>query len=152
MIDHVAHPSFDAGATHQYYTGVLGARLRAAMTGDSPQWNARYLLAAYEVEGAELDFFSYVGIVRPNSDGLPHDIRHVGIAVDSDADLTRIRAQLDEHAAPYWVETHAGPDDLHVYATDPNGLVLEFSVAGAPWNARPDSYEQLRAWIESTTN
>ncbi len=149
MIDHVAHPSFDPGATHRFYAEVLGARLKAALGGESAQWNARYLLAAYELEGAELDFFTYDGMVRPQPDDLPPDIRHVGLAVASSEDLARVRARLDEHAAPYWTETHDGDDDLHLYATDPNGLVLEFSLAAPPSPPQADAYERLRDWIES---
>jgi extradiol dioxygenase family protein len=43
MIDHVAHPSFDVAATHRFYSEVLGARLKAAFSGDSSEWNARYV-------------------------------------------------------------------------------------------------------------
>jgi catechol 2,3-dioxygenase-like lactoylglutathione lyase family enzyme len=98
MIDHLAHPSFDAAQTHRFYTEVLGARLRSATSGESPEWNAHYLLAAYELEGADLDFFTYAGIVRPAPDGLPRDIRHVGLSLRSESDLARIRRRLDEHA------------------------------------------------------
>ena len=35
MIDHIAHPSYDAAATHRFYSDVLGARLKAAFSGES---------------------------------------------------------------------------------------------------------------------
>jgi glyoxylase I family protein len=154
MIDHVAFPSFDAAATHRFYTTVLGAALKSATSGDSATWNARYLLAAYELEGAELDFFTFDGIVRPQPDGLPEDIRHVGIAVASAADLARMRARLDEHAASYWVEQHDGDDGDHVYVRDPNGLVIELSVAAPPSarranGGRADAGDVVRQWIET---
>jgi catechol 2,3-dioxygenase-like lactoylglutathione lyase family enzyme len=150
VIDHVAHPSFDVAATHRFYTDALGARLKSALTGDSPEWGARFLLAAYELEGAELDFFSFEGIVRPQPDGLPKDIRHVGIAVAEAGELARVRARLDEHAVTYWVERHDGDDDEHLYVRDPNDLVIEFSVAAAPHAERVDAEAVLRQWIETT--
>jgi glyoxylase I family protein len=150
MIDHVAHPSFDVAATHRFYAELLGARLKFALSGDSPEWNASYLLAAYELEGCELDFFSYVGITRPSPDGLPRDIRHVGIALSSAADLARVRERLNRDGIAYWTERH-DDDHEHLYATDPNGLVLEFSVAAAPSAESPDALEVLRRWIETSS-
>ena len=150
MIDHIAHPSFDAAATHRFYADVLGARLKSAVTGDSREWGARYLLAAYDVEGAELDFFTFDGIVRPQPDGLPKDIRHVGIAVGAATELACVRARLDEHAISYWIERHDGDDDEHLYVRDPNDLVIEFSVAAVPHADRADAAEVVRQWIEST--
>jgi glyoxylase I family protein len=149
MIDHIACPSFDAAATHRFYADVLGARLKSASVGDSAAWNARYLLAAYDLEGAELDFFSFEGIVRPPPDGLPHDIRHVGIAVATAADVARVRERLDRHAVSYWVEQHDG-DDEHLYVRDPNDLVIEFSVTAAPYAERADAADVVRRWIETS--
>jgi glyoxylase I family protein len=146
MIDHVAHPSFDVAATHRFYTEVLGASLKAASSGDSPEWKARYLLAAYELEGAEIDFFSYEGIARPPADGLPREIRHAGIALPSQADVSRVRQRLDAQGAEYWIEHHDGPEDEHLYVPDPNGLVIEFSVAAKPWPAQAGALDVVRQW------
>ena len=151
MIDHIAYPSFDAAETHRFYTDVLGAQLKAASSGQSATWNALYLLAAYELEGAELDFFSFAGIVRPPADGLPEDIRHVGITVATAAELARMRARLDAHAASYWVERHDGDEGEHVYVRDPNGLVIEFSVVEAPYAVRADAIEVVERWIAAST-
>ncbi len=148
MIDHIAHPSFDAAATHRFYSEVLGARLKAAFSGESPEWNARYLLAAYELEGAEIDLFTFEGIVRPQPDGLPRDIRHVGLAVPTERDLTRMHERLDDHAAAYWTETR--DDGEHLYVTDPNGLIIELSIAPPPYADRSDAFDVVRAWIERT--
>ena len=152
MIDHVAHPSFDAAETHRFYTDVLGARLKTASSGQSATWHARYLLAAYELEGAELDFFSLAGIVRPPPDGLPEDIRHVGIVVATAAELARMRARLDEHAVSYWVEHHDGDEGEHVYVRDPNGLLIEFSVAEPPYAGRADAIDVVERWIAASAD
>lgn len=151
MIDHVAHPSFDVAATHRFYTDVLGARLKTASSGESAAWNARYLLAGYEFEGAELDFFSFAGIVRPPPDGLPEDIRHVGIAVSTATELARMRARLDEHAVAYWVEHHDGDEGEHVYVRDPNGLLIELSVTEPPYAERADAIDVVERWIAGST-
>jgi catechol 2,3-dioxygenase-like lactoylglutathione lyase family enzyme len=147
MIDHVAHPSFDAAATHRFYTDVLGARLKSAFSGESSTWNARFLLAAYELEGAEVDFFSYAGIVRPPSDGLPRDIRHVGVTVASPTDVTRLRQCVEANAVEHWIEERDGE---HLYVCDPNGLILEFAVAEPPFESRPGAFDVVRDWIAST--
>ena len=148
-LDHIAHPSFDVAATHRFYTEVLGARLVSATSAHSPEWSARFLLAAYRLERAELDFFSYEGIVRPPPDGLPHDIRHAGIALASAEDVTRVRERLERHSVAYWVERHEDGDDEHLYVCDPNGLVLEFSVAAPPYPERDDALDVVRNWIDS---
>ena len=144
-IDHLAHASFDVAATHRFYTEVLGARLATAFDGDSPEWNARYLLAEYDLHGARLDFFTYTGIGRPAPDGLPRDIRHVGITVPP-AMLAELRGRLESHAVEYWVEHHDGPDDVHLYVPDPNGLVLELSAARPPTRGRADAADVVRRW------
>lgn len=145
MIDHIAHPSFDAAVTHRFYTEVLGAQLTSAFSGDSAEWNARYLLTTYHVEGVELDFFTYEGIVRPASDGLPRDIRHIGVAVAAGEDLERLRRRVESRPAEHWIERR--DDGSHLYVEDPNGLVLEFSVAAPPFTPRPEAIEVLQAWI-----
>jgi glyoxylase I family protein len=144
MIDHIAHPSFDAAVTHRFYTDVLGARLKAAFSGDSATWNARFLLAAYELESAELDFFTYDGIERPPSDGLPRDIRHVGVTVGSPDDVARLRQRVEAHAVDHWIEERDGE---HLYVCDPNGLIIEFSVVEPPHAERPEALDVVRGWI-----
>ena len=146
VIDHIAHPSFDVAATHRFYTEILGARLAGALDGESPEWNARYLLTVYDLYGAEIDFFTFVGIARPAPDGLPRDIRHVGIALPPAA-LTELRERLDHHAVAHWIERHEGDGDVHVYVPDPNGLVLELSVATPPAPSRTGAADIVRNWI-----
>ena len=149
MIGHVAHPAFDVAATHAFYTGVLGATLKAARSGDSSAWNARYLMLVYELHGVEIDFFTFAGIVRPDDGNLPRDIRHVGVTVASADELARVRERIASAGAEHWLEFHDGPDDEHVYVRDPNGLVLEFSLPEAPWPARADAAATLRAWLDA---
>jgi catechol 2,3-dioxygenase-like lactoylglutathione lyase family enzyme len=125
-IDHLAFPCFDLDATLRFYTELLGGTLCHAQTGPAPVWNAKeYLLVAFELPGGvTVDFFTFDGIVRPGKDGLPKDIRHVALAVGSRDDVMRFKARFENAGVPFWTETH-DVDDLHVYATDPNGVMLE---------------------------
>ncbi len=97
MIDHVAHPSFDAAATHRFYADVLGAQLKVAFSGESSTWNARYL-----------------------------------------------RQQVEAHAVDHWIEERDGE---HLYVCDPNGLIIEFSVAEPPFAASPEALDVVHDWI-----
>jgi catechol 2,3-dioxygenase-like lactoylglutathione lyase family enzyme len=125
-IDHAAFPCFDVAATHRFYTGVLGLRLVHAQSGPAPQWNAReYLLLAYALpDGGVIDFFSFDGIARAADDGLPKDLRHLALAVATREEVLAYKERLSKADIPFWIETHEG-EDVHLYATDPNGVVLE---------------------------
>ena len=125
-IDHLAFPCFDVRATHRFYTELLGGVLRHAQSGPAPAWKAEsYLLLAFELPGGVvIDFFSFEGIKAPPPDGLPKDIRHVALAVKTRAEVEQIRLRFEGAQVPFWLETH-DVDDVHVYATDPNGLILE---------------------------
>jgi len=151
-IDHVAFPCFDVAATHRFYTEVLGATLRHAQSGPAEVWNSKaYLLLAFELPGGVvLDFFSFEGLARPADDGLPRDIRHVGVALPTRGDVERVRARFEERSIPFWLETH-DVDDVHVYVTDPNGVVVEILARqdGVAARARDPRASQrvLDAWL-----
>jgi len=125
--DHVALPCFDVRATHRFYGTILGWPLVFAQSGRAETWcDGDYLLLAYRLpDGSCLDFFAYDGISRPAPDGLPKDIRHIAIAVPKRDDVMVVKKQLENAKVALWEEIHE-VDDLHVYATDPNGVVIEF--------------------------
>jgi catechol 2,3-dioxygenase-like lactoylglutathione lyase family enzyme/predicted N-acetyltransferase YhbS len=155
-IDHVAFPCFDVAATHRFYTEVLGAALHLAQSGPAPTWNAdAYLLLAFKLPGgAVLDFFAFDGITRPAPDDLPKDIRHVALRVPTRADVEAVRRRCERASVPFWLEAH-GEHDVHLYATDPNGLVLEIVAAEDSEAARvPDPHANARvldAWLARET-
>jgi catechol-2,3-dioxygenase len=97
-----------------------------------------------------LDFFSFEGLARPADDGLPRDIRHVGVALPTRGDVERVRARFEERSIPFWLETH-DVDDVHVYVTDPNGVVVEILARqdGVAARARDPRASQrvLDAWL-----
>lgn len=140
--DHLAFPSFDARVTHRFYTEVMGFPLVHAQSGPSSTWGQEYLLTAYAIgDGRALDFFEHDGMRRPEPDGLPHDIRHVGLATPSREDIERWKARLDEHGVRWYVEDHG--DDEHLYFSDPNGILFEITAEEDTLGSQAASKEAL---------
>lgn len=128
-VDHLAFPSFDAAATHRFYTEVMGFRLTAAVDGVSPEWgNKPYLMATFESGETKIHFFALGGMRRPQADGLPKDIRHFALSVKSRTAIAAWKKRLRAHRVPYWVEDHDG--DPSVYFADPNGVTIEITHHG----------------------
>jgi glyoxylase I family protein len=141
--DHMAFSSFDARATHRFYTDVMGFPLVHAQSGPSSTWGKQYLLTAYAIgDGRAIDFFEHEGMRRPEPDGLPHDIRHVGLAAPLREDLGRWKARLDEHGVRWYVEDHG--DDEHLCFSDPNGVLFELT-------AEEDTLPTQEASMEALT-
>jgi catechol 2,3-dioxygenase-like lactoylglutathione lyase family enzyme len=148
-IDHLAFPCFDVAKTVSFYTELLGATLRHAQSGPAEEWRvSEYLLLAFELPGGVvLDFFSFDGIRRPAADGLPKDIRHVGLTVASRDEVHAARVRFERAGVPLWIETHA-QDDVHVYVTDPNGIVLEIMATEDGVGGRAPDPEATRSVVE----
>jgi catechol 2,3-dioxygenase-like lactoylglutathione lyase family enzyme len=146
-LDHIANPSFDPAATHRFYTEVLGAPLTLAASGAGDDGKG-YLVVEYAFGGVSLAFLTYEGMRRVD-DGLPDDIRHIAFTVHDAAELERWRAHFVAGNVPHRTETH-GENDPHVYAFDPNGVVLEFAL---PWLAGAGTAERAAAtlgeWLAS---
>ena len=148
-LDHVANPSFDPAATHAFYTGVLDAPLTLAVSGVADD-GARYLVVEYAFGGVSLAFLTYAGM-RRGDDGLPDDIRHVAFTVHDAAELERWTARFAAAGVQTRTELHA-EGDPHVYAFDPNGVVLEFALpdlTGAGTAERAAA--TLRAWLAESS-
>jgi len=124
-LDHVANPSFDPAATHRFYTEVLAAPLTLATSGTGDD-GVRYLVVEYAFGGVSLAFLTYEGMRRVD-DGLPDDIRHIAFTVHDAVELERWRARFVAGSVPFRTEMNA-ENDQHVYAFDPNGVVLEFAL------------------------
>jgi glyoxylase I family protein len=126
-IDHLAFPAFDVGATHRFYTELLGGSLITAFSGTSEEWGGKeYLMAIYELEGGQsIVFFTFAGIERPEGDGLPRDIRHVAFNTTSAARLDDWRQRLRTARVAFWEEDHG--DQQSIYFSDPNDVLLEMT-------------------------
>ncbi len=150
-LDHLAFPSFDAAATHRFYTEVMGLPLVRASSGVSAQWRRPYLLFAYALSnGTTLGFFEFDGIERPGSDGLPRDIRHVGLNVASPNEFDRWLAKLERYCVEYAIERHI--DGRHAFFCDPNGVMFEITVAAsntAPGKGAATPQKIIEQWIDA---
>jgi hypothetical protein len=107
---------------------------------------------AFELPGGlVIDFFSFDGIRRPDG-ALPKDIWHVALAVESRDAVMRCTERFAHASVPYWLETH-DIDDVHVYATDPNGLTLEILAVEDGAHSRmadPDNARRVvEDWMET---
>jgi catechol 2,3-dioxygenase-like lactoylglutathione lyase family enzyme len=147
-IDHAALPCFDVRGTLQFYGQLLGIPLVHAQTGPAGVWgNGDYLMLAFQLpDGSSLDFFTFDGITLPANDGLPKDIRHIGLVVATRAEVMLYKERFVEGQVPFWTETH-DVDDLHLYVTDPNGAVIEILSAGDA-RAQPSDPDAARPVVE----
>ncbi len=149
-IDHLAFPCFDVPATVRFYVEILGGTLRHAQSGPAPAWNAKeYLLLAVGLPGGvTVDFFSFDGIQRPAADGLPRDIRHVALRVATRADVLAVQERYEAAGVAFWTESHEGAD-LHLYAADPNGVVVEVLETADTITSRAPNPVAARAVIDA---
>ncbi|RKP57542.1 VOC family protein [Pararobbsia silviterrae] len=150
-LDHLAFPSFDAAATHRFYTEVMGLPLVRASSGVSAQWRRPYLLFSYALgNGTRLSFFEFDGIERPESDGMPRDIRHLGLSVPSAEAFDQWVAKLDRCGVEFAIERHV--DGRHAFFCDPNGVMFEIAVAPSepPQGKRPAPPQKvIEQWIDA---
>ena len=148
-LDHLAFPCFDIAATLRFYTELLGGTLRHAQSGPAEAWNAKeYLLMAFELPGGVIvDFFSFDGIHRPTVGTLPKDIWHVALAVGSRDEALHFKERFENAGVSCWTETHE-VDDVHVYATDPNGVTLEILASEDGARARQSDPEETKRVVD----
>jgi catechol 2,3-dioxygenase-like lactoylglutathione lyase family enzyme len=144
-VDHLACPCFDIGATHRFWTEVMGAPLVHAQSGK------RWLLLAFDFAGVLVDYFVIAGEERPPSRGRD-EIRHYGLAVGSPAEVSAWKARIAASGAEMWTEDHG--NDEHVYFFDPSGNLFE--ITADEWTVRsrgfdPDAAARtLAAWTVKT--
>jgi len=139
-VDHLALPCFELDSTHGFCIEVLEAPLMRAASGE------RWLLMAYAFAGVTLDYFFVPGEKRPPSRG-QDEIRHVGIAVGSVADLARWKKRIVANGAETWTEDHG--DSEHLYFYDPNGNLFEMTADQWTMRARGTDPAGAKAVIEA---
>jgi catechol 2,3-dioxygenase-like lactoylglutathione lyase family enzyme len=153
-MDHLAFPSFDAEETHRFYTEVMGFQLKTAMIGHSEEWDDRqYLMTCFAAGGVEIHFFHLENLRRPRADGLPSDIRHVALSVESRKDFLFWKKRLAARGVPFWVEDQHGYPS--VYFADPNGIVFEINCqrhAPLRASAAVRARRAMRRWTGATAS
>ena len=146
-LDHVVFPVWDAEASLDFYTRVLGLPLVQTVSGDD--WGGkRWLMMIFGLgEGRELVLVALRGAERPPPDGLAPDVRHYAFAVAGETERAAWRERLADAGASFWEEDHG--DRLSLYVTDPNGVVLEIIAppSNAPQIADPAALAKARDWI-----
>lgn len=139
-LNHLALVTNDMDATVRFYRDVLGMPLVGTTGNRDENYPHRHYFLSIG-RGASIAFFEWKGVELPGrkDSGVPVSgiqFDHVSISVESDADLDELRKRL----------AGAGSDvsDIvdhglvrSVYATDPNGISIEFSVPSRDLDADP---------------
>ena len=131
-LNHIAYPTWDSQATHDFYTEVLKCEMLAAIQLDQvPSSGARtpYLHTFFGLgDGSAIAFFEVDGLPRPEPDSVPSWVRHIALNVDSMEELHAWKA----HFAAKGVETVGIVDHDGVweslYLFDPNGVRIELTL------------------------
>jgi catechol 2,3-dioxygenase-like lactoylglutathione lyase family enzyme len=146
--DHVALPCFDVAASRRFYEEALGLELLSAFEGDSTLWGGRFLLMMFGgAGGAAVDLFALEGLARPE-ETLPAGIRHVAIAVASQAELAALEARLTRHGV--WISERVDHGDHDsIYCFDPSGNQLEVTFRRRLHAAEGDPRRTLARWCEA---
>jgi catechol 2,3-dioxygenase-like lactoylglutathione lyase family enzyme len=151
-LNHIAYPTWDSQATHDFYTEVLKCELLTAIQLDEvPSNGARtpYLHTFFGLgDGSAIAFFEVDDMPDPGPDSVPSWVRHIALNVDSMEELDEWKA----HFAAKGVETVGIVDHDGVweslYLFDPNGIRLELTYQTRPLDdadARAGA-ETLRKW------
>jgi catechol 2,3-dioxygenase-like lactoylglutathione lyase family enzyme len=139
-LNHLALVTDDMDKTVRFYRDVLGMPL-VGTTGnrDAGYPHRHYFLSIGR--GASIAFFEWTDVELPprKDSGVPASgiqFDHVSIGVESDADLDAIRKRLSDAGADVSEVVDHGLL-RSVYATDPNGISIEFSVPARDLDAEP---------------
>lgn len=135
---HVALATRDLKASHEFYTGPMGFRLVKVVAAETPRngW-AKHLF--YDTGEGELIAFwdlhddSIPADFSPaisSGLGLPAWVNHVAFAARDVADLEARRERLLDHGVEVTEVDHGWCRSI--YATDPNGILVEFCTSTRP--------------------
>jgi catechol 2,3-dioxygenase-like lactoylglutathione lyase family enzyme len=131
---HLAFASRDLPATHRFYTEAMGFRLVKLVAAPTPEggWAKHVfydtgdgtMIAFWELH---VDAFGDSFPTDLNSPiGLPGWVNHVAFAASSGEDLDARRTRWQEHGITVLEIDHEWCRSI--YATDPNGITVEFCI------------------------
>jgi catechol 2,3-dioxygenase-like lactoylglutathione lyase family enzyme len=145
--DHVAIPVWNAAASLEFYSEVLGLPLISASTGDD--WGGKdWLLMGFALaDQRELVLVALRGAEAPPADGGPADARHYALGAQDAAALDAWRAKLTKAGVGFTEADHG--DRQSIYFQDPNGVMLEITAppTRAEGPADPAALAKARGWI-----
>jgi catechol 2,3-dioxygenase-like lactoylglutathione lyase family enzyme len=148
---HVALATRDPKANHEFYTGPMGFRLVKVVAGETPRkgWakhlfydtGAGELIAFWDLHDASIpaDFSPAIS----EGLGLPPWVNHVAFAARDLADLDARRQRLLDHGIGVMEVDHGWCRSI--YATDPNGILVEFCTTTRAFTAR--DHQQAEALL-----
>ncbi len=139
-LNHLALVTNDMDTTVRFYRDLLGLPLVATTGKADEKYPYRHYFFSLG-RGACIAFFEWehVDLPQRKDSGTPASgvlFDHVSITVESDADLTALGDRLrDAGYDPSDIIDHGLVHSL--YATDPNGIAIEFSVPVRDLDADP---------------
>lgn len=164
-LHHTAYVSSDLERTRAFYEDIIGLPLLAAWRESDELFGAvrTYCHLFFGLgDGSALAFFQFV---RPEDQALfgpampPSPFHHIALKVDAGLQAhleNRLRA-ADYREPQIYVLEHGYCRSL--YATDPDGMIVEFTVDHASVDAindarRATAHEDLKRWLagDYTTN
>lgn len=152
-LHHLVLVTNDMDATVRFYRDVLGMPLIYTVGNRKDDFPHRHYFFSIG-RGAAIAFFEWKGTELPprKDSGIPASgiqFDHVSVAVASDTDLESLRKRLADVGADVSEVVDHGIL-RSVYATDPNGIALEFSVAARDLAAEPlfDDADPVPAALE----
>lgn len=139
-LNHLALVTNDMDATVRFYRDVLGMPLVGTTGNRSEEYPHRHYFLSIG-RGASIAFFEWKDVELPErkDSGVPASgiqFDHVSISVESDDDLDALRKRLADAGADVSDVVDHGIV-RSVYATDPNGISIEFSVPARDLDADP---------------
>jgi glyoxylase I family protein len=155
-LHHTAYVTKDQEATRAFYEDVLGFPLMATWSETDELFGAErvYCHTFFGLaDGSALAFFQFAN--KEDQDLfdpalLPSPFRHIALKVDAESQAELERRLTDAKCEGTFVLEHGYCRSL--YATDPNGMLVEFTV-DAP-NAEQinadrklDAHETLKRWL-----
>ena len=146
-LDHVALPMFAPRATRLFYRDLLGFTLVDALSGDDWGGRAWLMMIFSDAYKHQVALCAFSGPKTELDADWPIDARHYAFSATDRKALDAWKARLDAHGVAWREEDHG--DQLSIYFSDPNGTVLEITIAQAPGKRHPSPEAEgvVDAWV-----
>ena len=134
-LTHVALHVEDIDACIEFYKEFCNMKVTHRRTGKDPAFDVAWM----SEPGKEQDFiFVVVGYGKAAIQD-SNDIKHLGFAVESKAEVDRLAELAKKKGCLFWAARDEGyPIGYYCAVTDPNGTVVEFSYGQPLGPGSPD--------------